>query len=95
MADLSAGERALLEVLAGLPDRFGLYDALGAALPPKPMGPRMGGRKRWSAQWEATMKCWDALKQADMVRIVGYDAEYRGILFVVTAAGREALDDTP
>jgi hypothetical protein len=89
---LSDDERMLLTALAGLPERFGLYDALGVALPPKPSGLRMGGRKRWNAQWEATMKRWDALKRADMVRIVGYDADHRGNLYVITDAGRVALD---
>lgn len=91
---LSADERLLLQVMTGLPERFGLYDVLGAALPPKPTGPRLGGRKQWSALWEATLKRWDALKQADMIRIVGYDAECRGNLYVITNAGREALAES-
>lgn len=88
---LTVSEHAVLAALAGLPERFGLYDMLGVALPPKPSNPRLGGRKKWSAQWEAALKTWDVLKQEGMIRIVGYDAECRGNLYVITAAGRAVL----
>ena len=90
------GDTLVLEPrgMVSTPYDDGLREALGAALPPKPSGPRLGGRRQWFGQWEATMKRWDVLKQAGMIHIVGYDVKCRGNLFAVTEAGREALAET-
>ena len=92
---LTASDRAILTALATLPERFGLYDMLGATLPPGTPSPRRNDRKRQSArrnaQQEAALKSWYTLKQTDLIRIAGYDVECRGNLYMITAAGREAL----
>lgn len=90
MPDLSADARRILTVFAEADKPIDWGDVVESLLPPRPRGPRRGGKRTWAARWE------DLVRTAMELYKAGLLAELpTGLadMTVITVAGREALAD--
>lgn len=88
MAVLSDDERAILAVFAEAAEPLGWGDVVESLLPPRPRGPRRGGKRTWALRWEEMVRTAMELYKAGLLAELPTGP---ADMTVITDAGREAL----
>lgn len=88
MFDLSADARRILAVFAKADKPVDWGDVVESLLPPRPRGPRRGGKRAWAARWEDLVRTAMELYKAGLLAELPTGP---ADMTVITEAGRKAL----
>lgn len=92
MTVLSDDERAILAVFAEATEPLDWGDVVKSLLPPRPRGPRRGGKRTWRLRWEEMVRAAMTLYKAGLLAELPTGPTD---ITVITDAGREALGPKP
>ena len=92
MTVLSDDERAILGVFAEATEPLDWGDVVESLLPPRPRGPRRGGKRTWRLRWEEMVRTAMKLFKAGLLAEVPTGP---ADMTTITDAGREALGPKP
>ena len=92
MTVLSDDERAILAVFAEASEPLDWGDVVESLLPPRPRGPRRGGKRAWRLRWEEMVRAAMTLYKAGLLAELPTGP---ADMTVITDAGREALGSKP
>lgn len=85
---ITADERAILAVFAEAAEPLDWSNAVESLLPPRPRGPRRGGKRAWTMRWEEMVRAAMTLYKAGLLAELPTGS---ADMTVITDAGREAL----
>jgi len=90
---LSADERAILGAYAEASEPLDWGEVVESLLPPRPRGPRHGGKRRWADRWDEMVQATMELFKAGLLHELSVEELPDGPadMTVITDAGREAL----
>ena len=92
MTVLSDDERVILAVFAEATEPLDWGDVVESLLPPRPRGPRRGGKRTWRLRWEEMVRAAMTLYKAGLLAELPTGP---ADMTVITDAGREALGPKP
>lgn len=88
MPDLSADACRILTMFAEADKPLDWGDVVESLLPPRPRGPRRGGKRTWQLRWEEMVRTAMELYKAGLLAELPTGP---ADMTVITDAGREAL----
>lgn len=88
MSDLNDDARRILAVFAEADGPVDWGDVVESLLPPRPRGPRRGGKRTWAARWEDLVRTAMELYKAGLLAELPTGP---ADMTVITEAGREVL----